>query len=125
MPIVFPIAIPLVAAFVEDPANSHLVIATIAAVLSGSTFGDQTSPISDSSILSSATSGCDVISHVKTQIPYALVPASIAFIGYLLIGFMDIGALLPLIGGAAVVLLIVRFVGKSTDPKDLLESEQR
>ena len=66
-----------------------------------------------------------MISHVKTQIPYALVPASIAFIGYLLIGFMDIGALLPLIGGAAVVLLIVRFVGKSTDPKDLLESEQR
>ncbi len=119
MPIVFPIAIPLVAAFVQDPANSHLVIATIAAVLSGSTFGDQTSPISDSSILSSATSGCDVISHVKTQIPYALVPAGVALLSYLIIGFTGISALLPLIAGAIIVLLIVRFVGKSTDPKIL------
>lgn len=119
MPIIFPIAIPLAAAFVEDPTTSPLVIATIAAVLSGSIFGDQTSPISDSSILSSATSGCDLLHHVKTQIPYALVPAFCAVAGYLLVGFTGLNAFIVLGAGVLFIIGFLRLVGKSTSPEDL------
>lgn len=123
MPIVFPIAIPLIAAFVQDPTNSNLVLATIAACLSGSIFGDQTSPISDSSILSSASSGCDLIHHVKTQIPYAIVPAACGVLCYLLVGLLDLSAGIPLILGTVLIVLIVRFVGKTTDERKLNESQ--
>ena len=49
-------------------------IDSFAAVLNGSVYGDQCSPISDTTILSSMTTGCDLMDHVKSQI----VPASYA-----------------------------------------------
>lgn len=119
MPIVFPIAIPLVAAFVEDPTDSALILASIAAVLSGSIFGDQTSPISDSSIISAASTGCDLLHHIKTEIPYSIVPAGLAVIGYLLIGFAGLPALILLVAGTTAIAVIVRFAGKSTKIDDL------
>ncbi len=119
MPVVFPIAIPLMAAMVEDPTDSPLILASIAAVLSGSIFGDQTSPISDSSIISAASTGCDVLHHIKTEIPYSVVPAGLAVIGYLLIGFAGLPTLILLAAGMAAAALIVRFVGKSTKTEDL------
>ncbi|WP_239422111.1 Na+/H+ antiporter NhaC family protein [Bacillus sp. CGMCC 1.16541] len=61
----------------------------IGAVLSGGLFGDHCSPISDTTILSSTGAGCDHIDHVKTQIPYALINASAACIGYLVAGFAN------------------------------------
>lgn len=120
MPIVFPIAIPLAASFVSDPTTSPIVIATIAAVLSGSIFGDQTSPISDSSILSSATSGCDLLHHVKTQTPYALLPAGLAVIGYLLVGFVSVGAGVCLLVGVVLIVAFLKIFGKSTKKEDLI-----
>ena len=45
---------------------------SIAAVLSGSVFGDHCSPISDTTIVSSMASACDHIDHVRTQLPYAV-----------------------------------------------------
>jgi Na+/H+ antiporter NhaC len=50
----------------------------IGAVVSGGIFGDHVSPISDTTIISSMASGCDHISHVKTQIPYALTSGGLA-----------------------------------------------
>ncbi len=119
MPIVFPLAIPLAAAYVTDPTDSVLVVATIAAVLSGSIFGDQTSPISDSTILSASASGCDHLHHVKTQIPYALVPAGAAVISYILTGFLNIPVAVALLLGAVGIYMIVNFLGKSTALEDL------
>jgi len=58
----------------------------IGAVISGGIFGDHVSPISDTTIISSMASGCDHISHVKTQIPYALVSAGVAGVLYLIMG---------------------------------------
>jgi Na+/H+ antiporter NhaC len=58
----------------------------LAAVLSGSVFGDHASPISDTTVVSSMAAATDHIDHVRTQLPYALVSAAIAATGFLLLG---------------------------------------
>jgi len=76
--IMMPIALALGASFdVYTPLM-------IGAVISGGIFGDHVSPISDTTIISSMASGCDHISHVQTQILYALISAGLASILYLL-----------------------------------------
>lgn len=60
----------------------------VAATLGGGIFGDHSSPISDTSIISSMASASDHIDHVKTQMPYALIGGTISTILYLIIGFM-------------------------------------
>ncbi|MBN2815777.1 MAG: sodium:proton antiporter [Campylobacterales bacterium] len=77
--IMMPIAIPMAAGM---DANMFLVIG---AVMSGGIFGDHCSPISDTTIISSMASDCEVIEHVKTQLPYALISASIAFTLFILL----------------------------------------
>ena len=61
---------------------------TAAAVFGGSIFGDHSSPISDTSILSCSTTGCNIIKHVKTQMPYTLTFAVITIALYLILGFI-------------------------------------
>jgi len=61
---------------------------TIAAALGGGVFGDHSSPISDTTIISSMSSASDHIDHVKTQLPYALLSGGIAAILYLVLGFL-------------------------------------
>ncbi|QED48084.1 Na+/H+ antiporter NhaC family protein [Cytobacillus dafuensis] len=78
--IMLPIAIPMAVSL-----DAHLLVC-IGAVLSGGIFGDHCSPISDTTILSSTGAGADHIDHVKTQFPYALLNASIAFIGFIVAG---------------------------------------
>lgn len=78
--IMMPLAIPMAHAF-EIP----FAIA-VGAVLSGGLFGDHCSPISDTTILSSTGAECDLVEHVKTQLPYALVNGVIAFVCYLVAG---------------------------------------
>ena len=58
------------------------------AVFGGSIFGDHSSPISDTSIMSCATTGCDIIDHVKTQMPYVLIFAVISLVLYAVLGFV-------------------------------------
>lgn len=58
----------------------------IAAVLSGGLFGDHCSPVSDTTILSATGAKCELLAHVKTQLPYALLVASVSFVGFLLAG---------------------------------------
>lgn len=83
-----------------------LLLPLVAAVLAGGVFGDHCSPISDTTILSSAGAGCHHIDHVTTQLPYALVAAGIAGIGFLILGLTD-SILLGLI--AVVIGLLVLF----------------
>jgi len=64
-------------------ANIYL---TIAAALGGGVFGDHSSPISDTTIISSMASASDHIDHVKTQLPYALIAGSAAALVYLIVG---------------------------------------
>ena len=58
------------------------------AVFGGSIFGDHSSPISDTTIMSCATTGCDIIDHVKTQMPYVLIFAAISLVLYVALGFV-------------------------------------
>jgi Na+/H+ antiporter NhaC len=117
-----PLAIPLAAAYTGNEPST-LVFATLGAVLTGSTFGDHCSPISDTTIMSSMASSADHIDHVKTQLPYAITAASIAIIGYLLVG-IGVPIWISLIIGFSSILAILRFFGKSTNPKDLKEEMQ-
>ncbi|MFC2088862.1 Na+/H+ antiporter NhaC family protein, partial [Calditrichota bacterium] len=67
-------------------ANIYL---TIAAALGGGVFGDHSSPISDTTIISSMASASDHIDHVKTQLPYALIAGGITALLYFLIGILS------------------------------------
>ena len=58
------------------------------AMFGGSIFGDHTSPISDTTIMSCSTTGCDIIDHVKTQMPYCLAIAAVSFVAYVILGFV-------------------------------------
>lgn len=60
----------------------------VGAVAGGAVFGDHTSPISDTTIMACSSTGCDVVSHVKTQLPYALCFAVAACALYLVVGFL-------------------------------------
>ncbi|MDD5716573.1 MAG: Na+/H+ antiporter NhaC family protein [Sulfuricurvum sp.] len=78
--IMLPIAIPL-AIGLDAP-----VALAMGAVISGGVFGDHCSPISDTTIISSMASGCEVGEHVRTQLPYALISASLALVLFLIAG---------------------------------------
>lgn len=72
--ILIPVALPLAITGGIPPAL------LLAAVLGGGVFGDHCSPISDSTILSSLASGCDHLTHVRTQLPYALTAGGLALV---------------------------------------------
>ena len=117
----FGIMIPIVVSVAQsiDPAaGSPLVVISLSATLAGSVFGDHCSPISDTTVLSSAGSGCIHIEHVSTQLPYALLTAASALIGYIVAGLTDNWALS--LGAALLVLFSVLCVlhfghGKAED----------
>lgn len=96
--ILIPIVVPVAQAI--DP---HLLVVTLSATLAGSVFGDHCSPISDTTILSSAGAGCNHVEHISTQLPYALVVATSCFAGYAVAGFSR-GNLWLSLGTAVVVL---------------------
>lgn len=101
--IMMPLAIPMAYAF-DIP-----VYISIGAVLSGGLFGDHCSPISDTTILSSTGAGCDLVDHVRTQLPYALTNGMIALIGYLIAGVTKSPAALVV----SILLLLACIVGFS------------
>jgi len=83
MAILIPTAIPI--AFALDGQNYGLTtMVCFGSVLDGAIFGDHCSPISDTTIMSSVSSSCDLMRHVRTQLPYSLFVAAIALIcGYI------------------------------------------
>ena len=83
--VVFPVAMPLAWAVLEDP---FFIALCFMAVVGGSVFGDQCSPISDTTILSSLATGCDLMDHVYTQIPLAVAAGLGAAIMYTLLAFL-------------------------------------
>ena len=82
----FTILIPIAVTIVSS--DQSLVYITISAILSGAVCGDHVSPISDTTILASTGSKCNHIIHVNTQMPYALLVASVALIGFIINGFL-------------------------------------
>lgn len=80
--ILIPIGIPLVQTLGLPPSL------VVAAILSGGIFGDHCSPISDTTAVSSIAAGCDILTHVKTQLPYALVAGGMSVIAFTLASFV-------------------------------------
>ncbi|MGL4717406.1 MAG: Na+/H+ antiporter NhaC family protein, partial [Aeromonas sp.] len=83
----FGIMLPL-AGDMAAASDISLMLPMLSAVLAGSVFGDHSSPISSTSILSATGAGCHHIDHVMTQLPYALAIAFGAALGYLAMGMM-------------------------------------
>jgi Na+/H+ antiporter NhaC len=115
MAIVMPLTIPLavkLTAFHGGGVESPILVASVGAVLAGAVFGDHCSPISDTTIVSAFSSDCDVMAHVRTQLPYALAGAAIAtLVGYLPAGY-GISPWWSLATGGVVCWLLVRYRGK-------------
>ncbi len=81
--VAFPLAMPLAWAVAGSQGLAYpelFMTLCFAAVMDGSVYGDQCSPISDTTVLSSVCTGCDLMDHVKTQIPQASVAAVLAAI---------------------------------------------
>jgi len=76
--ILIPIGVPLIQALGLPPSL------VIAAILGGGIFGDHCSPISDTTAVSAIASGCDLLEHVKTQMPYALVGGALTLVAYVI-----------------------------------------
>ncbi len=83
--ILIPIGMPLVEMLGLPPSL------ILAAILSGGIWGDHCSPISDTTVVSAVASGCDLLEHVKTQLPYALFCGVLALIAFLISGWVMIG----------------------------------
>ncbi len=114
----FGILIPIVTAmFPNDPTT---MVIGISACLAGAVCGDHCSPISDTTIMSSAGAACNHLNHVSTQMPYAITVAVISFVMYIIAGFVQnawiclpIGVVLTI----ATLLVIRAFVGKNDKAK--------
>jgi len=97
----FSILIPIVAAIF--PTGSELLIIGMSACLAGAVCGDHCSPISDTTIMASAGAQCDHITHVSTQLPYAITVAVVSFVNYIIAGFLQNAVICLLIGAALTV----------------------
>lgn len=101
MSLLMPLVVPTVFRMLHDEMTGEvlyhpIMLASIGGVLSGAIFGDHCSPISDTTVLSSQASGCRLIAHVRTQLPYALLIAFWAIV----LGTIPVG-----LGAPASVLL--------------------
>jgi tetracycline resistance efflux pump len=86
-----------------------MLVPAFGAVLAGAIFGDHTSPLSDTTILSSIGSGIQVIEHVTTQLPYAFVCSGASLAGFIVLGLTKntaIGLLATLAVLAAAIALL-------------------
>ncbi|MCB9681536.1 MAG: Na+/H+ antiporter NhaC family protein [Alphaproteobacteria bacterium] len=112
MSILVPLAVPLAVGMGHDAMT--VVAGTTAAVLAGACLGDHASPISDTTVLSAAGSGCELVEHVRTQLPYALLAGLVSLVvGYLPAG-VGVPPWLTLPLGLAVLWFVVIRFGQPT-----------
>ena len=102
----FGILIPITLKVFPLESGNPLAIICVSACMAGAVCGDHCSPISDTTIMSSAGAQCDHIAHVSTQMPYAITCAGISFVTYLVAGFVK-NAAVSLVIGAALTLVVM------------------
>jgi len=111
----FGILIPIVTAIF--PADSTLMIIGISACCAGAVCGDHCSPISDTTIMASAGAQCEHVTHVSTQLPYAITVAAVSFVCFIISGFVQSVAICLPIG---VVLMVATLFGIKKFGKNVL-----
>ena len=109
----FGILIPIVVAVFEK-SSPEMMIISISACMAGAVCGDHCSPISDTTIMASAGAQCDHVTHVSTQLPYAILAAAVSFVTYIVAGFVKTAWIALPVG--IVLMLIVLFVIKMMNP---------
>jgi Na+/H+ antiporter NhaC len=109
MGILVPVVVSIAVAVTGD-AMSGIALACTASILSGACLGDHASPISDTTVLSSIGSGVDLVTHVRTQLPYVLCVGTVSvFLGYIPAGFGVSPLLLLPLGAVACVAIVMGF----------------
>ncbi len=109
----FGILIPIVTVIFE--ATDPLFIIGMSACLAGAVCGDHCSPISDTTIMSSAGAQCNHLNHVSTQLPYAITVAAVSFVSYIIAGYVKNWTVVLPIG--IVLMLATLFVIEKVDKK--------
>jgi Na+/H+ antiporter NhaC len=121
MAILFPVVIPLavtMGAGVGFAGGEHyaILLGCVSSVMGGAVFGDHCSPISDTTVLSAMSSACDLIDHVRTQLPYALLVAVVALIvGEIPAAFEVIHPIVGILAGVIILWGVLKVIGK--DPE--------
>lgn len=109
----FGILIPIVVAVFEK-SSPEMMIISMSACMAGAVCGDHCSPISDTTIMASAGAQCDHVTHVSTQLPYAIVAAAVSFVTYIVAGFVKTAWIALPVG--IVLMLIVLFIIRMKNP---------
>ena len=109
----FGLLIPIVVAVFEK-SSPEMMIISMSACMAGAVCGDHCSPISDTTIMASAGAQCDHVTHVSTQLPYAILAAAVSFVTYIVAGFVKTAWIALPVG--IVLMLIVLFVIKMMNP---------
>ena len=109
----FGILIPIVVAVFEK-SSPEMMIISMSACMAGAVCGDHCSPISDTTIMASAGAQCDHVTHVSTQLPYAIVAAAVSFVTYIVAGFVKTAWIALPVG--IVLMLVVLFGIKMMNP---------
>ena len=105
----FAILVPLAVLLFKDPSQQQMMIISVSAILAGSVCGDHVSPISDTTIMSSAGAQCYHMNHVSTQMQYAVIPLVGCVIGYIAAGYTK-DWVISLLVGLAVVLVEIHLI---------------
>ena len=121
MAILYPLILPASWLLCQDQGLSveqtlPIFYNVVASVLAGAVMGDHCSPISDTTIMSSLSSGCDHLSHVGTQMPYALTVGGVSVLMGVLPTALGMPSWLAFLVGFSVLYLIIRVFGKKADP---------
>ena len=111
----FGILIPIVLAVFGGSISQEISIISISACMAGAVCGDHCSPISDTTIMSSAGAQCNHINHVSTQLPYVMTAAAVSLVSYIAAGFIrNVWICLPL---GIVLMVATLFVIKTVTAK--------
>ncbi len=116
----FAILVPIVVGMFSATDNLEMMIIAVSAVLAGAVCGDHVSPISDTTVMSSAGAQSNHINHVSTQMQYAVVVAVVCIIGYLIAGFVKVWWITLGIS-LAILLIVLTFMKKYTEKNDTVK----
>jgi len=120
MAILFPVVIPLAVAMgagigFAGGSDYTILLGTISSVMGGAVFGDHSSPISDTTVMSSMSSSCDHIDHVRTQLPYAVLVAGVAILFGEIPSAFGVPPLVSIVAGIIVLYAVLRLVGQPVE----------
>jgi Na+/H+ antiporter NhaC len=115
MAILMPTAIPIAYA-IDGGAYGLTTMISLGAVLDGAIFGDHCSPISDTTIMSSIATSCNLVQHVRTQLPYSLAVATIALTAAYIPSSLGLPPTWGLILGVLAILALLMLLRRRVKP---------